>query len=322
METLCKGKPRLLIIAGPTAVGKTEIGVELALRIGGEVVSADSMLVYRGMDIGTAKPTAEERRGVVHHLIDILEPHESYSAASFVMMARSCIADITGRGKLPILVGGTGFYIKSLVYDNAFMLNDDDVPDPKLRKNLLEFSEVEGVGALHKLLVEADPAAASRIHPNNVKRVVRALEYNYVMGTKFSDRLPEVGDKPTSPYDMSFYVISSRDRGFLYERINRRVEAMLEAGLVEEVRGLLERVPHDAISMQGVGYKELVPHILGGVPLQHAVELVKQNTRKFAKRQLTWFRNQISLNYSWKHIDEYGKKCIIDSITLDMRGRP
>ena len=292
--------------------------MEVALRIGGEVVSADSMLVYRHMNIGTAKPTISQQRNVPHHLIDIIEPHEQHSVAMFVSMAKEAIEDIHRRGKLPILVGGTGFYIKHLIYNNKIMLINETTQDEDFRRRMQLIANEKGVLELHNILVKIDSEAASRIHPNNVKRVIRALEHNYITETKFSDNLPH-SKSTASPYDLIFYVISACDRSVLYERINNRVDSMIASGLVAEVRSLLYMgVSPEAVSMQGVGYKEVVAHLLGGVALAEAVENVKRNTRKLAKRQITWFKHQAGSDCNWKYIDVHVNKCIIDNILVSV----
>jgi len=306
-------KPPLVVIAGPTAVGKTALSVRLAQELGAEIVSADSMLVYRNMDIGTAKPTQQEMGGIIHHLIDILDPEEHHCVANFVSLAKACISDITNRGKLPILVGGTGFYINALVYDKIIMSSEFGGEDSNFRKDIYATLERKGAIYLHNKLMSIDPISASNMHPNNVKRVVRALEYHHVTGLLFSAGLPNQQSTHVSQYDLGMYILSAHNRNLIYERINKRVDAMVEMGLVGEVRGLLERrIPPGSTSMQGIGYKELVPHIYGKASLEQAITEIKRNTRRFAKRQLTWFRNQVEA--VWKYIDESTERCIIDSI--------
>jgi len=277
-------KKPLLAIVGPTASGKTSLGVELALKLNGEVVSADSMLVYKYMDIGTAKPTLEEQKGIAHHLIDIKMPWESYSAAQYQKDAKSAIEDIHKRNKLPILVGGTGLYIRSVVDKYNF-----DVPgeDKEIRKYLHKQVEERGKEWLYKKLCEIDPKAAEKIHPNNVRRVIRALEVYEITSCRISD-MQNACYK--SDYNLIMFGISV-PRDVLYSRIEKRVDSMIEMGLFAEVKKLLEMgVSRSATSMQGLGYKEIAAYLCGEISLQRSIELIKRNTRRFAKRQITWFR--------------------------------
>ncbi|MBR6358618.1 MAG: tRNA (adenosine(37)-N6)-dimethylallyltransferase MiaA [Lachnospiraceae bacterium] len=279
---------KLLILSGPTAVGKTELSLRLAKAVGGEIISADSMQVYKGMDIGTAKITKEEMQGVPHHLIDILDPKEDFNVVRFKTLAKEKVKEINARGMVPIVVGGTGFYIQALLYDIDFTDNDDDM---SYRHELEEKAEKEGPGALHEMLKEIDPESAEAIHANNVKRVIRALEFYKKSNTTISSHNREQREN-VSPYDYRYFALTD-DRAKIYERIDRRVDIMLQNGLVDEVKRLLEAgVPEDSVSMQGLGYKEIVNYLQGRCSLEEAVYVIKRDTRHFAKRQLTWLRRE------------------------------
>ena len=285
-------KKPLIVIAGPTACGKTAVSIELAKMVSGEIISADSMQVYKYMDIGTAKVTKEEMQGIPHYLVDELEPDEEYSVAVFKNKAKSYLDDIYARNKMPLIVGGTGFYINALVYDNDFMSTQNDY---SLREELFEQANKFGNEYLHNKLKEVDPESAKAIHPNNVKRVIRALEYFSTTGKKISEHNKE--EKLREPaYDTTFIILST-DRELLYERIEKRVDIMLENGLIDEVRGLLEKYSRDLVSMQGIGYKEIVGYLCGEYSLDEAVDILKKGTRHFAKRQITWFANQCDGNW-------------------------
>ncbi|MCC9623792.1 tRNA (adenosine(37)-N6)-dimethylallyltransferase MiaA [Thalassospira sp. MA62] len=275
-------KTPVVVIVGPTAVGKTKTGIELAKAFDGEIVSGDSVQVYRGMDIGSAKVTKEEAEGIPHHLIDICDPDDAMSVAMFQQLARAAIDDIYARGKLPIIVGGTGLYIRSILYDYEFV---ERPVDEALREELERLAEVEGREALHQRLVQLDPERAATIHPNNVRRVVRALEVAMQGDTQTTD------SAPSEHYDYRLFVLHA-DREILYDRINQRVDAMMEAGLVEEVERLLAQGYRDTQAMRAIGYKEVIPFIDGNISKEKATDLLKQHTRQFAKRQLTWFRHQ------------------------------
>jgi tRNA dimethylallyltransferase len=284
-------KEKLVVIVGPTAVGKTELSLELAEQFDGEIISGDSMQVYRGMDIGTAKATPEELARVPHHLIDIIDPDEEYSVALFQEAATRLITEINARGKLPFIVGGTGLYIESVTHRFQFAQAEQD---PELRSRLQRLAETEGVDALHRRLAAVDPLTAERLHPNDVKRVIRALEIYELTGTKMSDFQHRAQQ---SPYDLLMIGLTM-ERQTLYERINQRVDKMLEAGLVEEVRRLLDQGYGSALtSMQGLGYKELIPYLYGEITLEKAVNDIKQRTRHFAKRQLSWFRRMSEVQW-------------------------
>lgn len=278
----------LVILTGPTAAGKTQLSLSLAKKIGGEIISADSMQIYKKMDIGTAKIMPGEMQGVRHYLVDALMPDEEFNVVVFQKMAKAAIKDIISRGKIPIVVGGTGFYIQALLYDIDFTENDSDM---SFRHAMEALAAERGPEVLHERLAQVDPASAEKIHANNVKRVIRALEFYEKTGLKISEHNEEQRQN-TSPYDFAYFVLTW-PRDVLYERINRRVDAMMDQGLLAEVQGLLkEGYAPDLVSMQGLGYKEFVPYFNGEITLEEAVYTLKRDTRHFAKRQLTWFRRE------------------------------
>lgn len=280
------GQP-LVILTGPTAVGKTALSIALAKHLSGEIVSADSMQVYRGLDIGSAKITKEEMNGVPHHLIDILPPQERFDVYRFRQSAKEAVADIYERGHLPIVVGGTGFYIQALLYDIDFTEENND---PAYRKELEALAKTDG-DALHQKLAAVDPQAAKDIHPHNHKRLIRALEYYHLTGMRISEHNRAMREKP-SPYDFCYFVLTDK-RERIYTAIERRVDQMLVGGLVEEVERLRSQgVARNTTAMQGLGYKEMYDCLGGEYPLDEAVRLIKRDTRHFAKRQLTWFRRE------------------------------
>lgn len=280
-------KTRLIVITGPTGVGKTEISLSLAERIGGEIVSCDSMQVYRLMDIGSAKATREDRERVPHHLIDILDPEEPFTVSDFKRLAEAAIADIAGRGRVPILVGGTGLYIDSVILNMTFTEGGND---PDYRIQLSRLAGSLGNESVHALLREVDSVSAERIHPNNLKRVIRALEVYRKTGRPFSEFRDEDAFNPS--YDVEYYFLN-RNRESLYADIDRRVLRMMDAGLVEEVKMLKERgLTRAHQSMQGIGYKEILAYLDGEVTLEEAVEMIQRFSRNYAKRQLTWFRRK------------------------------
>lgn len=279
-------KQRLAIICGPTASGKTRLAVAAALKFGGEVVSADSMQVYRGMDIGTAKPTVKETRSVPHHMLDCAEVGEEYGAAAYREQARAVIADIGSRGRLPILCGGTGLYISAVVYPLDFA---NAGADEELRADLQEYAKEHGAAALHERLRQADPAAASAIHPNNVRRVIRAMEKSLAAGMKPAAGQSLFNGEPL--YNLA-WVGLTMDRQELYGRIDGRVDAMMEQGLLDEVRQLAAQHDRDTTAFQALGYKELLDYIGGEISLSDAVARIKTGTRNYAKRQMTWFRRE------------------------------
>lgn len=275
-------KQKLLALLGPTAVGKTALSIKLAKALGTEIISGDSMLIYRGFDIGAAKPTMEERQGIVHHLIDIRDPWQSYSVQEFQQDADACIRAAAARGLVPFLVGGTGLYVQSLVEGYVF---NEAGSDPAYRAALVRMSEEQGGAAVYELLQRVDSKAADTIHPNNVRRVIRALEVAHE-GRETISRKKQV----EAPYD-AMVIGLSRPRPELYERINERVRLMMQDGLVEEVRGLLAHgITRDMQAMQGIGYKEIAAYLAGECTEEEAVTAVQTATRHFAKRQLTWYR--------------------------------
>ena len=282
-------KKPLIVIGGPTACGKTGFSIKLAKEIGGEIISADSMQVYRYMDIGTAKVTPEEADGVPHYLIDEFDPDEEYNVMLFQQKAKAYMEEIWAKGKTPILVGGTGFYINALLYDNDFTETENDT---SYREECYRLAQEQGPEVLFERLKEVDPEYAAIMHANNIKRVTRALEYHYLTGQKFSEHNAEQKGKET-PYNAGV-IILNMDREKLYERIELRIDIMMQEGLLEEVKGLLDKgYTPDLVSMQGIGYKEFIPYFNGECTIEEAVIQLKTNTRRFAKRQLTWFRRQI-----------------------------
>ena len=300
-------KSALVVITGPTACGKTNISIALAKAINGEIISADSMQVYKYMDIGTAKPTAEEMDGIKHYCVDTLLPNEPYSVAVFQRMAKDAIRQIEGRNKIPILVGGTGFYINALLYDNHF--SEPEHHGPALQRQRLEkLAAKKGGEFMHELLQQVDKTSADNIHPNNIKRVVRALEYFYETGETFSAHNQREKLRPNF-YNTSCFILN-RPRPALYQHINQRVDIMLAKGLVAEVEALLQRGYHTGlISMQGLGYKEIAAYLKGQYTLEEAVFTLKRDTRRFAKRQITWFKNK--LPGTWINVDEHPNNGII-----------
>ena len=281
-------KDKLVIIAGPTAVGKTDTSIELAKRINGEIISADSMQVYKYMDIGSAKISKAEMGGITHHLIDVLEPQDDFNVALFKELAKNAINEIQRKGKIPIIVGGTGFYIQSVLYDIDFTKENTNAD---YRKELEGLVKEKGEVYLHNMLKETDPDAAAEIHPNNTKRVMRDLEYFYLTGEKISVHNRRERAKK-SPYDYCYFVLND-ERENLYKSIDERVDKMLEAGLVDEVKKLKDMgLDRSFVSMQGLGYKEILSFLDEEITLDEAVYLIKRDTRHFAKRQLTWFRRE------------------------------
>lgn len=275
----------MVVLTGPTAVGKTELSIQLAQKLDGEIISADSMQIYQKMDIGTAKIRKEEMDGIPHHLIDVLDPSEEFNVARFQEMAKDALAGIYRRGRIPLIVGGTGFYIQGLLYDIDFTKEEQDF---RYRENLQKKAKEEGAQAIHKMLQAVDPASAQKIHPNNIKRVIRALEFYHLNGRKISEH-NEQESRKESPYRFAYFVLN-QNRTTLYERINHRVDLMLEAGLVEEVRRLKEAgYGKNLVSMQGIGYKEVLDYLDGKITLEETADQIKKDTRHFAKRQLTWF---------------------------------
>lgn len=291
---------RVIVIAGPTASGKTSLSIELAKRLNGEIISADSMQLYKYMDIGTAKPTAEEMQGIKHYLIDEILPSEEFNVVRFQKLAGKYIEEMLKKGKQPIIAGGTGLYISSLI--NNIMFSESG-SDWELREALSREAEEKGPLYVHDKLRQVDPAAAENIHPNNLKRVIRALEVYYQTQKPISHH-NELSRAVPPSYDFILFGLTL-DRQLLYERINKRVDAMLENGLVNEVRKLVELGFSDSITaMQGIGYKELLAYLRNETSLEEAVEIIKRNSRRYAKRQITWFKRINEIN--WISIDNYG----------------
>lgn len=281
-------KNPLIILTGPTAAGKTKLSIELAKSINGEILSADSMQVYRHMDIGSAKIRPEEMQGVRHYLVDILEPTEDFNIVLFQKFAKQAIAEIYERGKIPIIVGGTGFYIQSVLYDIDFQESEEDTV---LRAELEQLVHEKGAEYLHNMLSEIDAKAAQEIHANNVKRVIRAIEFYRQTGQKISEH-NETEREKKSAYDSRYFVLTDK-REKLYEKIDQRVDSMIEEGLVDEVKRLVGMgCRRESTAMQGLGYKEIISYLAGEITLDEAVYIIKRDTRHFAKRQLTWFRRE------------------------------
>ena len=289
----------LIILAGPTAVGKTSLSIRLAKETGGEIISADSMQVYRHMDIGSAKITKEEMEGVPHYLVDVLEPEEEFNVVRFQQMAEEAAERIWEKGKIPLVVGGTGFYIQALLYDIDFTENDGD--ESYRRQLEQKASDEEGASELYEMLKAVDLKAAQEIHPRNIKRIIRALEFYHQTGKKISEH-NETQRQKSSPYNYAYFVLTD-ERSRLYERIDQRVDLMMEQGLLDEVRYLKERgVRKDSTAMQGLGYKELYAYLEGEYPLDEAVRIIKRDTRHFAKRQLTWFKRERDVIWTDKSV--------------------
>lgn len=281
-------KKPLLILTGPTAAGKTKLSIELAKAVNGEIISADSMQVYRHMDIGSAKIRPEEMGGIKHYLIDILEPTQDFNIVLFQKYAKEAIAEIYAKGKIPIMVGGTGFYIQSVLYDIDFQESEEDTV---LRSELEQIAKEKGAQYLHDMLREIDEESAAAIHANNVKRVIRAIEFYRQTGEKISAH-NEAEHEKKSAYE-SYYFVLTDERERLYANIDKRVDIMVQDGLVEEVKKLLAMgCQRGSTAMQGLGYKEIIAYLLGEISLDEAVYLIKRDTRHFAKRQLTWFRRE------------------------------
>ncbi|AIQ69240.1 tRNA (adenosine(37)-N6)-dimethylallyltransferase MiaA [Paenibacillus graminis] len=290
-------KRRVLVLLGPTAVGKTRLSLELAEAYDAEIISGDSMQVYRGMDIGTAKIKPEEMLGIPHHLIDIHDPRDAYSAAEFQEQGTKLIEEISRKGKLPFIVGGTGLYIESLCYGFRF---SEAVADEAFRSEQDAYAEAHGAEALHARLAAVDPASAARLHPNDRRRIIRALEIHHQ--TKVTLSASHAGQKKESPYELCLIGLTM-DRKILYKRIEDRIDQMLADGLVAEVEGLLQRgYSRSLVSMQGLGYKEIAAYLAGEMTLDEAVTLLKRDTRRFAKRQLSWFRHMKEIQ--WIDVDE------------------
>ena len=310
-----KKKP-MIILTGPTAVGKTDLSIQLAKVINGEIISAESMQVYRHMDIGSAKVTPEEMDGVPHHLIDVLEPEEEFNVVVFQKLAKEALTGIYEREHIPIIVGGTGFYIQALLYDIDFTENDGNTA---IRRELEKLAQTQGAGCLHQMLQEIDPESAAAIHQNNVKRVIRAIEFYRQTGKKISLHNEQEREKQ-SPYQFLYYVLDT-DRKTLYERIDRRVDLMMEHGLVDEVKHLADMgCTRDMVSMQGLGYKEILDYLSGEISLEEAVYILKRDTRHFAKRQITWFKRERDVR--WLELEQFqnDRKKVLEHILDEIEG--
>ncbi|MBQ9209837.1 MAG: tRNA (adenosine(37)-N6)-dimethylallyltransferase MiaA [Oscillospiraceae bacterium] len=299
---------KVIVICGPTASGKTKLAVEVAKAFGGEVVSADSMQIYKGLDILTAKPTAEEMQGIPHHMIDFLPPDKGFSVAEYVKMAGECIEDIHARGKLPVIAGGTGLYIDSLVDGIDF---ESGIADSTLRSQLEEEARTKGKEHMHQRLCALDPKAADSIHPNNLIRVIRAIEINLLTGATVEENKIKSREKGTAYEPLLIGLFP--DRAVLYDRIDRRVDEMMAAGAPEEARRVYEKYD-TRTAFNAIGYKELIPYIRGEASLDECTDNIKLATRHYAKRQLTWFRRDVRIQRisfdNYEHFDEIVKNCM------------
>lgn len=308
-------KPPLIILTGPTASGKTELSVRLAQAVNGEIISADSIQVYKYMDIGSAKVTADEMQGIKHYLIDEIYPDEEFNIFIFKELAKKYADEIYAKGKIPIIVGGTGFYIQSLLYDIEF---SEEENDKSYRAQLEVLAKEKGVHYLHEMLRAVDEKSAEDIHENNVKRVIRALEYFKLTGQKMSEH-NAIQKEKQSPYNFKYFVLNP-ERDLLYERINKRIDIMLDNGLTDEVRELMEKgYGRELVSMQGIGYKEIAAYLCDEMTFEEAVYALKQNTRHFAKRQLTWFRREKSVDFIDFETFGNDKEKILDYVIAESR---
>lgn len=310
---MTENKKPLIILTGPTAVGKTSASIGLAKSLGCEIISADSMQVYKYMDIGSAKIMPDEMQGVPHYLVDELLPGDEFSVVRFQQMAKAAMEKIYANGHIPLVVGGTGFYIQALLYDIDFT---EQQCDETYRRQLEDLAREHGAEYLHGILREVDPASAEAIHANNIKRVIRALEFYHLSGKKISEH-NETERQKQSPYNFAYFVLTD-ERAKLYERIDRRVDAMIEAGLVEEVKKLKSKgCSREMVSMQGLGYKEILAYLDGGCTLEEAVYIIKRETRHFAKRQLTWFKRERDVIWLDKQAFGYDDAAILkDMISI------
>lgn len=310
-----ENRPALVILTGPTAVGKSDLSIALARQIDGEIISADSMQVYRHMNIGSAKIMPEQMGGIPHHLIDVLEPTEEFNVVSFQRLAREAVQNIYDRRHIPVVVGGTGFYIQALLYDIDFTENDEDTA---LRTRLEKTAREQGCEVLYEYLRSIDPESCETIHAHNVKRVIRAIEFYEKTGLKISEHNREQRER-TSPYNFAYFVLND-DRERLYGRIDARVDQMMKEGLVEEVASLAETgCTRDMVSMQGLGYKEILDYLDQKISLEEAVYTLKRDTRHFAKRQLTWFRREKEVIWINKPAFGYDDKRMLDYMTTVLR---
>jgi len=303
-------KEDVIVIVGPTAVGKTALGIHLAKQLNTDVISCDSMQIYKGMDIGTGKVTEEEAEGVKHWMIDLIEPSQSYSVAQFQSAVRQAIKHIHAKGKIPILVGGSGLYVQAILYDYHF---NETKRNEQLTRQLEEKAEEKGKEALYDELKEVDPEQADKIHPNNLRRVIRALESYYETGVKMSER--GGADEKEALYN-HFIIGLHMERKALYEQINARVDGMVNQGLLEEVNRLYHMYGKDLQAMRGIGYKELIPYLEGDLSLEAAINDLKQNSRRFAKRQYTWFKNKMPVH--WYELNQDNMQSIYDHIYQDL----
>ncbi len=300
-------KKPLIVLTGPTAVGKTKLSIALAKAVNGEIISADSMQVYRYMDVGSAKITPDEMDGVPHHLVDVLDPTEDFNIVLFQQLAKKSMEEIYSKGRIPILVGGTGFYIQAITRDIDFTQSEQD---DSYRKELEALAAEKGSSFLHDMLASVDPKSAEDIHENNVKRVIRALEFYKQNGTRISEHNEEQKEH-VSPYNLAYFVLNA-PRPLLYERIDARVDEMLKNGLVEEVKDLQRMGCHrEMVSMQGLGYKEILSWLGGEYPYEEAIRILKRDTRHFAKRQLTWFRREGEVTWVDKDKFDYNDSQIL-----------
>lgn len=290
-------RQKVIAVVGPTASGKSGLAIEIAKHFSGEIISADSMQIYKGMDIATAKPTADEMGGIPHHMISCIDSNTHFSVADYQIMAQKHIAQVAQNGHLPIVVGGTGLYIDTLL---RHIQLSADTNDAQIRQKLYERLEDEGIAVLLNELKEIDPATGGKLHENDVKRVIRALEVYYASGKTMTQQ-NELSLQTPTPYDTLYIGLTAKDRDFLYERINRRVDEMLENGMLEEARAQYESFP-EGTSVQAIGYKELIPYFQGEKSLEACIETLKQSTRRYAKRQLTWLRKNEAIH--WLYIDE------------------
>ena len=305
-------KKPLIILTGPTSVGKTSLSIALAKAVNGEIISADSMQVYKHMNIGTAKISPEEMKGVTHYLIDELEPDDDFNVVRFQQLAKHYMEQIYAKNKIPILVGGTGFYIQAVLFDIDFTENESD---SSYRLELEQLLEEKGAEYLHEMLAKVDPGSAEVIHMNNSKRVIRALEYLHLTGNKISEHNEEQRQKE-SPYQFCYFVLN-KDRAKLYETINKRVDQMVEQGLLQEVQSLAAKgYTRDLVSMQGLGYKEILSYLDGKCSLEEAIEILKRDTRHFAKRQLTWFKREKEV--TWVNKDQFPSEEVLLEQLLDI----
>lgn len=307
-------KQPMVILTGPTAVGKTALSISLAKQINGAIISADSMQVYKHMDIGSAKIMPEEMDGVKHYLIDEFEPDEDFHVARFVQRAKECLKEIYDNGQIPIIAGGTGFYIQALLYDIDFSEQD---ADSEYRRELEQLAKEQGAEYLHEMLKKVDEKSAEAIHANNVKRVIRALEFYHLTGQKISEH-NETEKQKQSPYNFAYFVLTD-ERAHLYECIDKRVDIMVEQGLVEEVKQLKNMGFHrEMVSMQGLGYKEILAYLDGEMTLEEAIYIVKRETRHFAKRQLTWFRRERDVIWFDKKQYHYEEEAVLKDMIAEL----